>query len=290
MLIGTYRALIDGDVVHVELYRSSLLRNPDWSVVVACPSCHGVERIQDVVLHLRCQLDALHQCLVGGECLCCTLCKRHVSVGVEASEIFHADAEFLHQVVADRLVELHVICILHILRFLVRLAVEVNDAVLYLQSHSRQSHAALHVVLAAVGGSADDVSELLWRCSHIVVSCLVNLLEIVVFLLGCHLAQVHILVCEQLVACGIADVAVEVGVGIVFHQGVAGRIVEHHDVVELHVAQSFDAAVFPVWPFNVRLCVYHRQRVLRERHGERSLRDAGSVAHFAHEEVVAGEE
>ncbi len=73
-------------------------------------------------------------------------------------------------------------------------------------------------------------------------------------------------------------------------EGVAGRIVEHHDVVELHVAQALYTAVIPVRPLHVALHVDQRHGVLGERHGERSLRDARTIAYLAHEEIVAREE
>ena len=59
----------------------------------------------------------------------------------------------MHQLFGKILAFLHDVCVLHIIGFLVRLAVYVNDTVLYLQRLSWQSHASLDVVLAAVGGS-----------------------------------------------------------------------------------------------------------------------------------------
>ena len=72
--------------------------------------------------------------------------------------------------------------------------------------------------------------------------------------------------------------------------GVASRIVEHNDVVELHLAQSLGTLVAPLRPLDVRVTVDNGQRVLRQRQRERSLRLARSVAHLRHKEVVAYEQ
>ena len=49
---------------------------------------------------------------------------------------------------------------------------------------------------------------------------------------------------------------------------VAGRIVEHDNVVELHLAQSLRTVVAPLRPLYVRLAVEHRKRMLGERKEE----------------------
>ena len=200
MLVSLDGALVDGDVLHVELDCGTFLRNPDRSVVVACPSGHGVERIEDVVLQFRCKSYALHYCLVCREGLCRTLCQRHIAVLVQAGQVFHADAQLLHHFVGDGLVELHLVCVLHVVWLLVRLAVKIYNVVLYLQGHSRQTHAALHVVLAAVGGAGYYLAELLRVCCHILSSCVIYMLEVVVALLRIHGGEVHRLFCEQLVS------------------------------------------------------------------------------------------
>ena len=71
---------------------------------------------------------------------------------------------------------------------------------------------------------------------------------------------------------------------------VAGGIVEHHDVVELHLSQALCAFVGPLRPLNVRATLEHRQRVLREGQREWCLRLAWSVAHLRHEEIDACEQ
>ena len=68
--------------------------------------------------------------------------------------------------------------------------------------------------------------------------------------------------------------------------GVAGRIVKDYDVVELHVTESLHAAIFPVGLFKVALAVEDGQRVLRQRHGQRGLRNARTIGELGNQKVV----
>ena len=96
---------------------------------------------------------------------------------------------------------------------------------------------------------------------------------------------------HQLVADAVNHLVVIIRlIALLIDERIACRIVEHHDVVELHVAQTLHAAVIPVRPLNVALHVDQRHGVLGERHGERSFRNARTVAYLAHEEIIAREE
>ena len=82
----------------------------------------------------------------------------HHTCGVKAHEVFHGYAQLLHEVVIERLLELDMIGILHIIWFLVGLAVEIYDAIFYLKGLSRQSHTSLDIILATVGGTSDNLT------------------------------------------------------------------------------------------------------------------------------------
>ena len=71
--------------------------------------------------------------------------------------------------------------------------------------------------------------------------------------------------------------AVVVLVLLVEGHGVASGIVEHHDVVELHVAKSLHTTVVPMRVVEIALAVEYGQCVLRERHVKRCLRNARPV-------------
>lgn len=96
---------------------------------------------------------------------------------------------------------------------------------------------------------------------------------------------------HQLVADAVNHLVVIIRlIALLIDERIACRIVEYHDVVELHVAQTLHAAVIPVRPLNVALHVDQRHGVLGERHGKRSFRDARTVAYLAHEEIIARKE
>ena len=77
---------------------------------------------------------------------------------------------------------------------------------------------------------------------------------------------------------------------LVRNESVSSGIVEDDDVVLLNLSQPFHASVVPLRPLYVRLASEEGQSVLCEWHGEWCLRNARSVAHFRHAQVVAREE
>ena len=236
------------------------------------------------------------------------MCQRHphrVAVALRVEVLFR-DAQFAFQFVGQVLLEGHLIGILNVFRLGVRFSVEINRVVLDLQRLSRQSHAALHVVLAAVGGAARYFAELLGVLAYIGCAGGVHIIIYTLLLLVACLWQergsggnddglrenrrsVCRLRAQQLVANLIGE-AVVVLILLRERHGVAGGIVEHHDVVHFHIAQSLHAAVVPVRVLEIAFAVDDRQRVLRHGHRERRLRNARAVGQFAHEQVVAREQ
>ena len=71
---------------------------------------------------------------------------------------------------------------------------------------------------------------------------------------------------------------------------ITSGIVEHHDIVEFHLTQSRHTTVFPVRPFNIRLQIANGQRMLRQGHSQRRLRNTRAVAHLTHKEVITREQ
>ena len=73
----------------------------------------------------------------------------------------------LYEVFGQTLFEFHEVGVLHVVRLLVGLAVKIYYAVLYLERLSWQSHAALHIVLAAVSRAPQQFAVLLRLAEHI---------------------------------------------------------------------------------------------------------------------------
>ena len=182
-LVDADGALVNGYVLHRQAHRSALLRYPYGAIVVPRPAGIGVQRIDVSGNGVGVEGDAFHDVLSPGQRLAGAGCKRHVAVLVKARKVFHAYAEVAHHFVGYRLAQLHVVCVLHIVGFLVGLAVKVDYAVLYLQCLSGQAYAPLHVVLAAVGRSCDYLAVFPRVVQNILAAYGVHLLVPVILLL-----------------------------------------------------------------------------------------------------------
>ena len=185
------------------------------------------------------------------------------------------------------MLELQIVGILHIVGLFVGFAVEIDNAVFDLQGLSGQSYATLHIVFAAVGWSGNDFSVFSLIALHFLSACLIDEVEIHAALHGRERVGVwtlRIYLVSQLITELIEIVGLILWCGT---QGVAGRIVEHHDIVEFHFSKTFGTTVVPVWPFDIALTLEDGQCMLCEWKCEWCFGNAWSVAHLRNEEVVA---
>ena len=143
---------------------------------------------------------------------------------------------------------------MHVVRLLVWLAVKINDAVLYLQRLSRKSYTSLYVILSAVCRAAHYVAIFVRIIGYITASC--SVCELVI------LTQLHIIegvelwmdavLLEYLLTISIYHLIVVLWLPSWFADAsVAGRIIEHHNIIELHLAKSWRTTVVPLWPLYV---------------------------------------
>ena len=179
---------------------------------------------------------------------------------------------------------------MHVVGLLVGLAVKIDYAVLDLQGLSGKAHTPFHIVLPTVCWAADDVAIFTVVVENVLPACGISLFEVGTLLCHGELGQVGGWRIELLAERISHLVVVGCLVAVSTAQRVAGRVVEHYNVVELHMAETFHSSIVPVRPLQIRLAIHHGQRVLGERHGERRLGDAWTIAYFAHEEIVAGEQ
>ena len=166
-LVGSDGSFIDGDVVHRQLQRGTALRNPHRTVVVARPSRVGCERIGLSRERIRVETNTLHDVRAALENVICVPRQWHITVLIEAREVFHGYSQLVHQLFGNVRLALYIICILHIVRLLVGLSVEIDDAILDLQGLSGQPNATLHIVLPPVGRPRDDVAILVGILLHV---------------------------------------------------------------------------------------------------------------------------
>ena len=291
--INPNRTLVNGDIVHIQSNRIALFRNPNRTVVVACPTVGGVARIDAVVVaDGGVQRDAFHDVGALFQGFDGLVRQRHHTVAVQLRQLLHRNTEFLHQFVGNMLAKLDSIGVLHVVRLFVGLSVEINDVVLDFERLSGQSHAAFHVVFAAVGGSRTDVTELYGVVFQVVTTERIHVLVHIVNLLLIHRREVGIAEILQInLLARVIDQAIILRlVGNFGENRVACGVVEHHDVVQFDLSESLHAAIVPMRPGNIRFRADERQRVLRERHCQRRLRDARAVTDFRHEEIVAREQ
>ena len=157
-LVNLDAALVNRQILQRQGDALALLRNPYRTVIIAYPAGVGVERIKVAVSRISIDGDALHEVLVRLQRQISLLGKWNHAALIVHQQVFIGDSQLIGKVDRELALELHLVGILHIIRLLVCLAIQVNDAVLDLQGLSRQTYAALHVVLAAVGRTADDVA------------------------------------------------------------------------------------------------------------------------------------
>ena len=152
--------LVDSNIVHRQGYLLTLLRNPDRTVIVSRPMLITVQRIDLQFVGIRVQPDALHKVLSTLQYLYGMLRQRQITHGVQTCQVLHRDTQLLHQFFGQRLLQPDIIGILHVLRLFIGLAIEIYDTILDLQSLSRQSHTALHVVFPTIGRTCDNLTIL----------------------------------------------------------------------------------------------------------------------------------
>ena len=155
---------------------------------------------------------------------------------VQAGQVFHRNAQFLEQLVGQLSLQFHEVGILHIIGFLVGLTVQIDDTVLDLECLSRQSHATFHVVFPTVGRTGIHGTVFRLVVTDILTAHVIQLLIVVPLLLG--IERIHLrLVLHQLFSEGIAhQIVVGCLITRIGADGITGRIVEHHDIIEFHLA------------------------------------------------------
>ena len=176
--------------------------------------------------------------------------------------------------------------ILHILWFLVCLAVKIDDTVLDLQCLSWQTHTALHIILTTVGRTGDDLTILCLILQDGLTTSLID---------GIKVFQAHI--CRQGV--WVRPIRIELIANAIAHliiveclilrrstERITSGEIKDHDVIQFHLSEPLYTAIVPMGPLNIALTLHHGEGVLGQRHRQRSLWDTGAIAYFRYEEIV----
>ena len=182
---------------------------------------------------------------------------------------------------------------MHVVGLFVCLAVDIHYVVLDLQGLTWQSETTLNVVLATVNRTGDEFAILLRVREDVLSACLIGELVEMAQIHRLEAVELHIdaLLMEYLLTKAVAHLVVVLRLPAgLRHHCIACRVVKHHDVVELYLAQSWRTTIVPLRPLDVRLDIAHWQRMLGEGHSKRSLRNAWTVAHLRNEKVIACEQ
>ena len=159
--------------------------------------------------------------------------------------------------------------------------------ILDLERLSGQSHATLHIVLAAVGGTGDNLTILCLVLTDGLATSLIDGVEVFHPHVGSQGIRVRTVRIE-LIANAIAHLVIVIRLILRSRaKGIASREVEHYDVVQFYLTQSLHTTVVPMGPLDKAFTLHHRQRVLGQRHRQRGLGDTRSIANLRHEEIVA---
>ena len=159
-LVSTDGALINGDVLHVQLDALALGGNPYRTVVVACPAGVSIPWVNFTYRCIRIQADTLHDVSSAFQTFLGSLCEWHGTKLVQIAQLLSTDSVFLHHFLRNRLLQLHIIRVLYIIRFLIGLSIEIYDMILDLKCLSGQTHAAFHIVLTAIRRTSGYCSHL----------------------------------------------------------------------------------------------------------------------------------
>ena len=291
-LIGSDGTFVDGQILQGELQGLSLLGYPDGAIVVTGPARVGILWIEGSCLAVVDDGDIGHHILPLLQGLLGSLGERQNARLIVVSQVILADAQVLYKGGRKRLShQFHLIVVLYVFGIRVHLSVQIHDSVLDLECLSRQAHTALHIVLSAVHGACVYMPEVSLVHAHILLAQVVYLAVEIPLLQGSHASQLRqaaMLLFPQLSAYTIAE---RVILGLIRHlgdDGISGRIVEDHYVVQFD-GLGTHTLVVPLGPLDVALAStqYIGQGVLHHGHMERCLRYTWTVGHLVDHQIIA---
>ena len=192
----------------------------------------------------------------------------------------------MHQFVGNGLLQPHIVGILHILRLLVGLTVEIDNTVFNLERLSRQSYTTFHIVLTTVGRTGDNLTILGTIAPKFSTTCSIDGIEVTDTILCRQRVWIRTVRIE-LVSDGITHLIIVVCLILGGRtEGIACREVEYDDIIQLDVAQSLHTAIVPMGPFDITLTFYDGQRMLCQRHRQRRLWNTWTVTDFRYKQII----
>ena len=249
--IGTDRTLIDRQILQRQLNGCALFRNPDRSVVVARPVHVAIQRIDVQLATVPIQRDAFHQICTLLQLTNSMVSQRHITLGIQTGQVFHRNAQLLHEIIVETLLQLDMIGVLHIVRLFIGLSIEIDNVVLNLQCLTRQTHTALHIILATICRTRINDAILLSVLLDGLLTSLIDGLEVARQLLLRQRIRIWTLRI-QLITNLIAHLIVVISLILRSRtDGVACREVKDDDIVQFYLTQALDSTIVPMGPFDI---------------------------------------
>ena len=188
------------------------------------------------------------------------------------------------QIIRNRLMYLYPITIFHIIRFFIGYTIQIYDSVLDFQCLTRQTYTAFHIVFTAVYRTADYFAKHLLVLVDILTTYFIIMVKHHALLHSIHSTHIHRL--GQFLTSLITQ-AINVFSRNIHSYCISGREIEYYDVIELYLTKTFHTLIVPCRPFQIRLGIDYRQRMLSQWHVKRCLRHTRAITSLADEQIIA---
>ena len=194
-----------------------------------------------------------------------------------------ADTQLVCQIIRYGFMHLHQIAILHVIRFFICLPIQIDNTVFYFKRLSGKSHTPLYIVLATVYGAGNHFAISTGILIDIFTACLIIIIKHHPLLFGSHSGHIHRF--SQFFT-GLIAHTINIIIGHICHHRISGREIKHHNIIQLHIPQTFYTLIVPLRKFQIRLAIENRQCMLCQRHVQRSLRYAGTITQLADKQII----
>ena len=177
-------------------------------------------------------------------------------VGTTQSKILTGDAILFQEIIGENstIIEQNIVCVLHVIRLLIGLTVQINNMLDNLQGITRQANTTFHIVLATISRTIANTTKLLLISYYILTAQVVILLKATS--LFCFWQRVNRKCQGEILLINLTAIAIAHAIILclewhILTNRITSGIVEHHDIIEFHLTQSRHTTVFPMRPLNV---------------------------------------
>ena len=315
--VSNYRAFIYCKVIKCKFHTLTTFRNPHRTIVVNSPTFVSIQRIDSECRVLFCDDHTLTQTFVGLDAPAHLIGQRnlpnqhspaHAAQGINQATrqtkcLAHLFGYVLrvyslqgHKIVLAYLpltallfgkfaCQYNIVVVLYILMLCQFLTIDKDNLVLYLKNLTRQSDAALHIILAAVNRTMYKFTEIMRVRFDIFQAIVVYLLIQRIGQCRRHcINSMHLRI--EFHSIGITH-RMHVDDCRIGCCNIARRIVEHDNVATFNLLNARNTLIIPLHRIDITLTTDDWHRMLCKRHTQRRLWLAGAIVQLAHKKVIA---